>query len=358
MCRRLLASMGALVVVIAVVSLALVPVAGQAPKAPAKTAAKTSKASDSPHTAWGDPDLQGTWNFALITPLERPSMLAGKAVLTEEEAAALEAQKARFEQIDPKERRGVPIPFSFFRSTSGGSVVDVNEQAYNSEWFDVGTKVVPSRRTSLIVDPDDGKIPYTPEAQKRMEARAAAAARNPAAAGPEDTSLSSRCVLSLNAGPPMVPGPYNNNFRLFQTRDYVVILNEMIHDQRVIPLDGRPHLPQDIRQWLGDSRGHWEGKTLVVDTTNFSSKMDFRGSSVALHVVERFTRAAANTITYEFTIEDPTTFARPWKAAFPMMKTEDEIFEYACHEGNRGLENILSAARADERAAEEAAKKR
>ena len=160
-----------------------------------------------------------------------------------------------------------------------------------------------------------------------------------------------------NAGPPMVPGPYNNIVQVFQTPGYVVILNEMINDARIVPLGGRPHLPSNIRQWRGDSRGRWEGNTLVVDTTNFSEETNFRGASAALHLVERFTRVAADTLLYEFTVDGPRTWARAWSAAIPMRKTEDQIFEYACHEGNYGMFNILAGARTEEKATQDATKK-
>jgi hypothetical protein len=285
-----------------------------------------------PRTGWGAPDLQGVWNYATITPLERPAELAGKQVLTDKEAADFEKQT--LERRNPDRR-------------DGGAAADVG-RAYNQFWWDYGNKVVGTKRTSLIVDPPDGKIPpLTVEAKQRADARAAALRRPPA--GPEDRNLWERCILGT-AGPPVVPGPYNNNFQIFQTKDYVVVLNEMIHDARIIPLDGRPHLPSNIRQWMGDSRGRWEGKTLVVDTTNFTGKTNFRGSGEGLHLVERFTRMDAGTLLYEFTVEDPSSFTKPWKAALPMSKTDELIYEYACHESNYGMFNMLSAARAEEKA--------
>jgi hypothetical protein len=301
------------------------PAAGQAPVAGA--------AKSAPRTAWGKPDLQGVWNYATITPLERPGELAGKQVLTDGEAA--EYEKQTLERRNPDRR-------------DGGAAADVG-RAYNQFWWDYGTKVIGTKRTSLIVDPPDGKIPpLTEEAKQRVEARAAVLRAPPA--GPEDRNLWERCFLGT-AGPPVVPGPYNNNFQIFQTRDYVVILNEMIHDARIIPLDGRPHVPANIRQWMGDSRGRWEGNTLVVDTTNFTGKTNFRGSGEGLHLVERFTRVDAGTLLYEFTVDDPSAFTRPWSAALPMAKSDDLIYEYACHEANYGMFNMLSAARAEEKAA-------
>jgi hypothetical protein len=203
-----------------------------------------------------------------------------------------------------------------------------------------------------VIDPPEGRIPaLTVDAQKKADARAEARRRSPAD-GPEDRPLVERCILWPTAGPPMVPSGYNNNYQILQTPGSVVILIEMIHDVRVIPLDGRPHLSQNIRHWMGDSRGHWEGNTLVVDTTNFTGKTNFRGSSENLHLIERFTRVDGDTINYEFTVNDPASFTKSWTAAIPMTKTEGPIFEYACHEGNYGMTNLLNGARAQEKAAE------
>ena len=315
-----------LAAVIAVLSLAA-PAAGQA---------TTKRTWTPPRTSWGAPDLQGIWDFATITPMERPAELAGKEVLTEREATEREEQAAQ-RRVDRPPKPG-------------------DTGSYNQFWFDSGTKVIATKRTSLVVDPPDGRIPpLTPEAKQRAAARAAIPPHPPA--GPEDLNLATRCILGFNAGPPMAPGAYNNNVQLFQTPGYVALLNEMVNDARIVPLDGRPHLPQNIRQWRGDSRGHWEGNTLVVDTTNFRDETNFRGASRNVHVVERFTRVGADTLLYQFTVDDPMTWTRPWSAAVPMRKTEDPIFEYACHEGNYGMFNILTGARAEEKAAVEAAKK-
>jgi hypothetical protein len=305
-------------------------VTGQAP-APAAKMTGAAHNWTPLRTAWGEPDLQGIWDFATITPLERPKELAGKEVLTEEEAAEFEHRT--LEQRNPDRR-------------DGGSQADVG-RAYNQFWWDYGTKIVGTRRTSLIVDPSDGRIPpLTPEGQQRAAARAEA--RQRPATGPEDRNLWERCLMGANAGPPMAPGPYNNVVQLFQAPGYVIILNEMINDARIVPLDGRPHLPSSIRLWKGDSRGRWEGETLVVNTQNFREDANFRGASAKMRLVERFTRVAADTLLYEFTVEDPGTWTRPWSAAIPMTKTEGPIFEYACHEGNYGMVNMLSGARAEE----------
>ena len=202
----------------------------------------------------------------------------------------------------------------------------------------------------MIVDPPDGRIPsLTVEAQNRAEARAEARRLRPAD-GPEDRSLSDRCITRGNNGPPMLPSGYNNNYQIVQSSDHIVIMIEMIHDARIIPLDPRPHLPTEVRQWLGDSRGRWEGDTLVIETTNFTDKTNFRGSGENLHVVERFTRVDDDTLLYQFMVDDPQSFERPWSGEIPMKRAQGPIFEYACHEGNYSMANILAAARAQEQA--------
>jgi len=291
-------------------------------------------AQQPPPTASGHPDLQGTWNFSTITPLERPAEFAGKEFLTDAEAAAYEKRTVQRNNRDTRE------------SSADADVAS----AYNEFWWDRGVhaaRVNGRVRTSLIVDPPDGKIPaLTADAQRRAAARADARRDHPAD-GPEDRSLGERCLL-FNAGPPMLSGPYNNFVQIHQSSDYVVILNEMIHDSRIVPLDGRPHLPQGIRRLLGDSRGRWDGNTLVVETTNFSDKTNVRGSGEQLRLTERFTRADAKTLLYEFTVDDPGSFVRPWTAVLPMSKTDDQIYEYACHEGNYAMTGILRGARASD----------
>jgi len=297
-----------------------------------------------PRTPDGQPDLQGTWTNATLTPFQRPAELGSKEFFTEQEAAAFEKQ--RIEQGDVDRIEGA-------RGES-----DLARRAYNSAWFDRGTHVVKSRRTSLVVDPADGRVPpFTPEAKARHDAFRAALALHPAD-DPEDRLLTERCILFGAAGPPMLPEPYNNNYQIVQSRGYVTILAEMNHDARVIPLDGKPHLGAGMPQWKGNSRGRWEGDTLLVETSNFK----FNGQSrfgVAyldgmsdgnLRVVERFTRIAPDTIVYRATVEDPTVYTKPWTVEISMTKRDDSIFEYACNEGNYGLAGILSGTRAEEAA--------
>ena len=308
------------------------PMFGQAPSA--KTA-RTAKAQTRVplRTVDGQPDLQGVWSFAMLTPLERPAEFAGKANLTEQEAADY---VKRLQERRNADRR------------DGGANADV-ARAYNESWYDYGKSA--STQTSLIIDPPDGKLPpLTPEGQKRAAARAAALSRP--AWGPEDRNLGERCILGFNSGPPMLPSAYNNNVQIFQTKDTVVLLNEMVHNARIIPLDGRPH--GTVRQWVGDSRGHWEGNTLVVDTINFTNEgTTFRiPVDENFHLIERFTRRDANTLVYEFTADDPTIQTRPWTASVPMTKSDEPMYEYACHEGNYGMLGILRGARAEEKAAE------
>ncbi len=304
---------------------------------PAAAQAPTAKWT-SPRTPDGKPDLQGIWSFATLTPLERPPELAGKEFFTQQEVVDYEKRRLTEMNMDRRD---------------GGAEADVT-RAYNDFWWDRGTKAVVTRRTSLIVDPPDGKIPsLTPAAQKRVADRAEARRLRPAD-GPEDRSLGERCLLFGAGGAPMVPTAYNNNAYLFQTPDHVVIVNEMIHDARIIPLDGRQGLPPNVRQLLGNSRGHWEGDTLVVETTGFTGKSAFRGSGENLRLTERFTRTAEDTLLYQFTVDDPESFTRPWKVEIPLWKNPELIYEYACHEGNSGMTGILTGARTAER---EAAKK-
>ena len=221
--------------------------------------------------------------------------------------------------------------------------------AYNNFWYDENrTKFVETKRTSLVVDPPDGRIPALTAAARDRQAAARARARG-RTDGPEDRGISERCLVGFNSGPPMTPSYYNNNVQIFQSPGYVALLNEMIHNVRVIPVARSPHAPSAVRQLTGDSRGRWDRDVLVVETTNFTDKSAFRGASEKLRLVERFRRVDRNTLLYQFTIDDPDTWTRPWTVEFPMRKTADRIYEYACHEGNYGMFNILSGARAEER---------
>jgi hypothetical protein len=269
------------------------------------------------------PDLQGIWTNATVTPLERPKQFEGKEFITKADAAEFEKQAVYDANGDRRD---------------GGAEADVG-RAYNEFWRDRGT------------DPADGKVPpLLPEAQKRNADLAAARRKlGGPADGPENRSLQERCLLTPQAGPPMLPANYNSNYQIVQAPDYVVILVEMIHDARIIPLDGKPHLPQNVRQLMGDSRGHWEGNTLVVETTNFTDKTSFRGASDKVRMIERFTRTDANTLLYQFTIEDETTWAKSWSGEIPMKKVNAPLYEYACHEGNYGMAGVLAGARAEEK---------
>ena len=320
------------------VALSLVTVVLAAPRSGSVTLHGQVETWSPPRTAWGAPDLQGVWTNKTITPLERPSSAAGKGDLTVEEAATLEAVAAAQ------------------RAASDGVARPGDVGFYNQVWLDSGTQVATTHQTSLVVDPPDGRVPpLTPAGRERAALSLESgqgvsgvdAAERRGFDGPEERSLWERCVTR---GLPRLPDFYNNNFLILQTPDYVVILMEMIHEPRLIPLDGRPHPHPSIGQWLGDSRGRWEGETLVVDTTNFSDKTNFRGSGEGLHLVERFTRVAAETIIYEMTLEDPATWTRPWTARIPMTRSNDPLFEYACHEGNYAMVNVLAGGRAEERA--------
>ena len=325
-----------LAVVFGVVSVTLgisgLPVEAQSIKTAG--AAATTVESPAARTPWGVPDLQGIWDFRTITPLQRPDDLVDKTVFTPEEAAEYEAARVASLHKDQRVEDGLEPE------------TDV-AYAYNHFWWDYGDTLVEDRRTSLIVDPPDGRIPpLTPDGQARGDQRREARSRP--AHGPEDRNVWERCIVGGNAGPPITPSAYNNNVQLLQAPGVVVIFNEMIHDARVVPIDGSAHLPDDIRQWRGDPRGRWEGETLVVESTNFNGKTAFRGSGADLRLEERFTRVSDGRLIYQFTIDDPTSFTKPWTAVIPMKATEGPIFEYACHEGNYGMVNLLAGARVQE----------
>ena len=331
--------------IVGVVLLASGPTFGQAPSASGRKPA--APAWSPPRAADGHADLQGIWNYSTITPLERPIDLAGKEYLTDEEAAAVAKLEA-----DNRSRPN-PATLDEARQNPGfGAGLDAPLAYEFRIWWDRGT-VVKTRRTSLVIDPPGGRLPaLTEEGQKRQAAERERRKLHPAD-GPEDRSAGDRCLVGINAGPPMLPNTYNNNVQIVQVPGYVVFHNEMIHDARIVRTDGRPHA--NVRQWNGDSRGRWEGDTLVVDTINFSADTDFlaaasfRGASRNLHLIERFTRVATDTLLYEFTVDDPATWTGKWTVQLPMTKTSEPIFEYACHEGNYSMANILTGARAVEK---------
>ncbi len=323
---------GAGVAIAVTLASSLIAVAGQGPSSAPKLAQK-----DKPlRTSWGAPDLQGIWTNATTTPLERPAQMAAKDVLTDEERRELDVRAAQ--NADRPPRPG-------------------DTGAYNSFWLESG---LASNRTSLIVDPPDGRLPpLTPEAKRREDALEAA--RRKAPGSWEDLNWFERCITRGMPGA-MMPGFYNHNYEILQTPNYVAFNVEM-SSYRIVPLDGRPHISQGIRQWLGDSRARWEGDTLVVETTNLTDRVHERrrsntvfGGSGQTTLVERFRRVDADTIDYGFTVTDPATFTRPWTASIPMHKIKGPVFEYACHEGNYALPNILKGARAQEKAAVGSAK--
>ncbi|MYB17497.1 MAG: hypothetical protein F4Y16_00660 [Holophagales bacterium] len=304
-----------------------------------------------PLAADGKPDISGVWDFRTLTPLQRPEdqeATIDEARAAEIETAAVERARAADAPSDPEKRKlkaGDPV---------GG---------YNNFWFDRGARVVEDLRTSLIIDPPNGRLPDTLPGIKRQTRGDDKPIDRPVRLrvggvgldSYEDRGLSERCILGFNAGPPITPGGYNQNIQIFQSANHVAILNEMVHDTRIVPLDGRPHLPDSVRQWMGDSRGRWEGDTLIVETKNFSDLVSSFSGSVAgavgdayrMHVTERFRRVDEDTLMYEYTVNDPATFTRPFTARL-LMKKGEALYEYACHEGNYGLFNILSGARAEE----------
>ena len=288
-----------------------------------------------PRTAWGVPDLRGVWDFRTITPLERPKDLGDKDTFSN----ADEAAEFRTQELSRRNKDR--------RASDGISAEQDVRNAYNQFWWDFGDQLIEDGRTSLIVDPPHGRIPsLTAMAQERYGGIRGARARAPH--GPEDRGVAERCILGFNAGPPYTPSAYNNNVHIFQTPGYAVLLIEMVNDARIVPLDGRDHLPGHMRQWRGDARGRWEGDTLVVESKNFTDKTSFRGSGKNMRLVERFTRVGPERIVYQYTIEDPKSFGLPWTAAIPMKRTDQPMYEYACHEGNYSMFTMLEGARAAE----------
>ena len=328
--HRVLASMRVVVVVVVAVVLSALPAAAQ----------------NAPRTEWGQPDLRGTWDFRTITPLQRPASLAEQEFLTEEEAANLEREVLdRNADLADRPALRTAVTESVDRGADGAPGF------YNNFWLDRGTRAVGTRRTSLVVDPANGRIPdLTAGGERTADARREHRQEHPADSW-VDRSAYDRCILGFNAGPPITPGGYNQNLQLFQTPDHVVLLTEMVHTVRVVPLDGRPALSDDIRQWSGDSRGHWEGETLVVETSNFNDQRGWRGSTTNMKLIERYTRVDADTLEYKFTVIDPETWVTTWTVSIPMRRSDNPMYEYACHEGNYSMDGILAGRRAEEKAA-------
>jgi hypothetical protein len=313
-----------------VVSASAVPVVGQGGAPSGKAPAKTYKG---PRTPWGHPDLQGIWNNGTTTPLERPKDLADREYLSDAEWAARAKDAATRAEKRPED-----------------PLADV-ELAYNNEWWDRG---VPLKRTSLITDPPNGMLPpLTAQGQKLVAAREAARRSHGPADSYVDRPLQERCLLYH--GVPPFPTGYNNNYQIVQTPDTIAIRYEMMAETRIIPIDGRPHASSGIRSWIGNARGRWEGDTLVVETTNYNDKATFRfpAANESLRVIERFTRTSDDQIDYQFTVDNPAMYTRQWTAILPMAKVKGPIYEYACHEGNYGIANVLSGYRAQEKKAQE-----
>ena len=309
--------------------------------------AQPAAGGDATRTAWGAPDLGGVWDFRSITPFERPEALGDRQLLTDEDAAAVR------EEAD-ETWRGIQ---------DGNDAMPTG--SYNEAWYDV-QGVGEDRRTSLVVDPPNGRMPPLTAGEQRRQAEQARVRHGlglheltyggwVADMGPGHLAV--RCIVGFNSGPPMTPSAYNNNMQLFQTEDHVVVLNEMVHSARVIPIDGQPHLDSGIRQQMGDSRGRWEGETLVVETQNFLRGTGFQGGQTGEHfrLVERFTRISPETLMYEATVDDPTVWTTPWTFQLLMNQNDQPLYEYACHEGNYGIYNILTGAREAEAAMEAAA---
>jgi hypothetical protein len=339
--RLIAASLGALAVVIAVASLSSSTIAAQG--------SSGGRGYVAPRTPDGHPDLQGVWANNDATPLERPKQLEGRKFLTDAEVAVLKNRAAELFNGETDAAFGDDVYLAVLKEAKDFKSSDTQTGNYNHFWI---VEREFDNRTALISDPPDGRIPeLTPQAKQRQAAAAEYRKLHPAD-GPEDLPLSHRCVTF---GVPRLGAGYNSYFQIFQTRDYVAIGQETIHDVRLIPLDGRPHVKSNVRQWHGDARGRWEGDTLVVETSNFSDKSRFQGlSSENLHVVERYTRIGPKTIQWDVTVSDPSTWTKPWTATILLRSTKDPIFEMACHEGNEGLRGALSGYRALE---SEAAKK-
>ncbi|HEV2201157.1 MAG TPA: hypothetical protein VGR73_15165 [Bryobacteraceae bacterium] len=336
---------------VSVLALAIVTAAGQVTTAAskAKPAAAAKAAFTPPHTPDGQPDLQGVWTNNSVTPLQRPKELGAKEFYTDAELVAV--QKAQRERLALDDQEGEPAANHSGVEGAPAENVHYDHAQFGLDWLQ--SKISWNRRTSLIVGPEGTIPPLTAEARKRLAAMAAKE-KGHELDGPENRPLGARCITMARVGPPVLPARYNSNLQIVQGPGYVALETEEIHDARMIPVDGRPHIPKNIRQWLGDSVGHWEGNTLVVDTTNFTDLSPFPGAQ-NLHVVERFTPVDPETILYQFTVEDPGMWTKPWSGELSMTKMTGQLYEYACHEANYGLENTLRGARvADAEAAKKA----
>ena len=300
-------------------------------------------AQDALRTAWGAPDLQGVWDFRTITPLERPEELGDQEFLTAEEAARAEQEVVdRNQELLERDAERTEAADQVDRRADG------SPGFYNNFWLDRGTRTIGTRRTSLVVDPPNGRLPeLSPEGRERAEARRDYRRDHPADSW-RDRSAYDRCILGFNAGPPVTPGGYNQNMQVFQTPDHVALVTEMVHTHRIVPLDGRPALGEDIRQWTGDSRAHWDGDTLVIETRNFNDQRGWRGTTPNMTLVERLTRVDEDTLEYTYTVTDPETWVSAWTASIPMRLADQPMYEYACHEGNYSMEGILAGARMEE----------
>ena len=304
-------------------------------------AAAPAGAQTEPRTAWGAPDLGGVWDYRSITRMERPETFAEQEFLTEEQVADLERQAL--------DRLNDFLELPAQRTAVGGNVdrrPDGGNGSYNHTWLDQGLEAVATGRASLIIDPPNGRYPpLTPEGRRRVEARREHRRNQPADSW-LDFSTYDRCLLGFNAGPPMTPSAYNNNVQVFQTPDHVAIVTEMVNTARIVPLDGRPPLPSDLLQWSGESRGYWEGDTLVIETANFDARRQWRSTTGGMRLTERLTRVDAGTLLYQATVDDPETWERPWTFEVPMQALDGEKWEYACHEGHHSMPLMLGGARA------------
>jgi hypothetical protein len=346
---RLFRTFGALAVAAGLATLTTVTTAGQAP------AGKADKKWTVPRTPDGRPDLQGNWTNNSVTPLERPKAWAGKLLLNDEEMAQLRKLTAEVTEEGGDAQFGDSVIEHALSGAKNPASSDSGTGNYNHFWL--VERTVEDRRTALVTNPPDGRIPALTQAARDRQAAAAAQRKQRSRSlvdNPEERGLGERCV---NFGVPKVGAGYNSYYQIVQTPSHVMFMSEMAHDARIIPVDGRPHVDQRVEFWNGDPRGRWEGDTLVVESTNFSKKSEFRGSRETLTLVERFTRTGPATLSYEITVTDPTVWTNPWTAMIPLKQTSELIYEYACHEGNyNSMEGVLKGSRTLEREGAEVTK--